>query len=68
MSKELRLYLRNQSVGEEETPWLDDQRVRFTKAVKEAAQEINPKLKGATKVMALNRLVSQKLKSQRPPG
>jgi hypothetical protein len=66
MPKELRLYIHNQPVGREATPWLDPQREKFKRAAQEAAHEINPKLKGATKVMTLNRLIAEKLKN--PPG
>jgi hypothetical protein len=67
MPKELRLYLRNQTVGRESTPWLEPYREAFKKAAGEAALEINPKLRGARKVMALNALISQKLKGPQAP-
>ena len=65
MSFELQLVLRNQKKGREATPWLEPYRERFSKAAHEASVELKgTKLKGAAKVQALNRLVSQKLRGE----
>ena len=48
------------------TPWLDEQRERFKKAAREAAEELkDTDLRGPTRVLKFNSLVSQKL---RAPG
>ena len=63
MAKELKLILREQPVGREETPWLEPQREKFTRVAKEVAQEFkDSKLKGAAKIRAFNARMSQKLK------
>ncbi len=63
MSKQLKIILKNQPVGREETPWLEPQREKFTQAAKEVAQELkDSRLKGAAKIRAFNARMSQKLK------
>ena len=63
MSKELRLSLRNQPVGKEETPWLNGQRARFTKATQEASLEMkDTKLRHTARILKMNALVSEKLR------
>ena len=63
MPKVLKLTLKEQPVGRESTPWLDPQREKFAQVAKEVAQELKgSKLKGAAKIHAMNRLMSQKLK------
>ncbi len=64
MGKEFKLILREQPIGREETPWLDPQREKFAgvaNACKEAFKD--SKLRGAAKVMAMNRWMSERLKS-----
>ena len=62
MPKELRLYLRNQTVGREATPWLDGQRARFAKAAQEASLEMkDTKLRGTKRVLKFNALIKEKL-------
>ena len=64
MPKELKLILKEQPVGREETPWLDAQRERFTQAARECKEEFkNSKLRGAAKVRAMNQFMSERLKS-----
>lgn len=63
MTKELKLILKEQPVGREETPWLDPQRKRFAQVAKEVAEEMkDTNLKGAARVRAFNARISQKLK------
>lgn len=63
MSKELKIILKEQPVGREETPWLEPQREKFAQAAKEVAQEFkDSRLKGAARVRAFNARMSQKLK------
>jgi len=62
MPKELKLILKQQPIGREETPWLEPQREKFARAAKEAAQELkDSRLKGAAKVRSFNARMSQKL-------
>jgi len=64
---ELQIVIRKQAKGREATPWLDLYRARFAQAAREAAKELEgTKLKGAAKVLALNRLVGEKLRSGGP--
>lgn len=64
MAKELKLVLRETPIGRESTPWLDPQREKFTRAAREVAQELKgSKLRGAAKIHAMNRLMSEKLRS-----
>ena len=64
MSKEIKLILKEQSVGREETPWLDPQRKKFTQVAKECKEAFkDSKLRGADKVKAMNRFMSERLKS-----
>ena len=63
--KELRLSLRNQPVGKESTPWLDEHRQKFSQAAKEAAREMqDTPLRGAKRVRAFNQRVREKLSEQ----
>jgi len=64
MPKELKLILRETPVGREETPWLDPQREKFARVAKECKEAFkDSKLRGAAKVMAMNRWTSERLKS-----
>jgi len=63
MSKELKLILKEQPVGKEETPWLDPQREKFAQVAKECKEAFkDSKLRGAAKVRAMNRWMSERLK------
>ena len=63
MGKKLKLILKEQPVGREETPWLEPQREKFARVAKEVAQELKDSpLKGAARVRAFNARVSQRLK------
>jgi len=63
MPKQLKIILKTQPVGREETPWLEPQREKFARAAKEVAQEFkDSKLKGAAKIRAMNARISQKLR------
>ena len=63
MSRVLKIILREQPVGREETPWLDPQREKFARIAKEVAQELKgSKLRGAAKVRAFNARMSEKLR------
>lgn len=64
MSKELKLFLKEQPVGREETPWLDPQRNKFAKVARECKEAFkDSKLKGATKIQTMNAWMSERLKS-----
>jgi len=64
MSKELKIILRETPIGREETPWLDPQRERFAQVARECKEAFkDSKLKGAAKILAMNRFVSERLKS-----
>ncbi len=64
MPKELKLILKEQPVGREETPWLDPQRKKFAQVAKECKEAFrDSKLRGADKVRAMNRWMSEHLKS-----
>ena len=64
MSKELKLVLRETPTGRESTPWLNDQREKFTRVAKECKEAFrDSKLKGAAKVMAMNQFMSQRLRA-----
>ncbi len=64
MSKELKLILKEQPVGRESTPWLDPQRKKFAQVAKECKEAFkDSKLRGADKVRAMNRWMSEHLKS-----
>jgi len=64
MSKELKIILKEQPVGREETPWLDPQREKFAQVAKECKEAFkDSKLRGADKVRAMNRWMSEQLKS-----
>ncbi|GAH73280.1 unnamed protein product, partial [marine sediment metagenome] len=62
MAKELKLILKEQPVGREETPWLDPQREKFARVARECSQAFrHSKLRGAAKIMAMNRWMSERL-------
>ncbi len=64
MPKEYRITLREQTVGREETPWLDPQREKFALVAKECKEAFkDSRLKGAAKVRAMNAWMSERLKS-----
>ena len=64
MSKELKIILRETPIGREETPWLDPQRERFAQVARECKEAFkDSKLKGAAKILAMNRFMSDRLKS-----
>jgi len=64
MPKELKLILKEQPVGREETPWLDFQREKFARVARECKEVFkDSKLKGAAKIMAMNQWMSERLKS-----
>ena len=64
MSKELKLILKEQPVGREETPWLDPQREKFARVAKECKEAFkDSRLKGAAKIGAMNDWMSERLKS-----
>jgi len=63
MPKELKLFLKEQPVGREETPWLEPQREKFTQVARECKEAFkDSKLRGAAKVRAMNAWMSQRLK------
>jgi hypothetical protein len=64
MTKELKIILRETPIGREETPWLDPQRERFAQVARECKEAFkDSKLKGAAKIIAMNRFMSERLKS-----
>ncbi|MBA7692969.1 hypothetical protein ES703_101544 [subsurface metagenome] len=64
MSKELKIILKEQPVGREETPWLDPQRDKFARIAEECKEAFkDSKLKGTVKIRAMNRFMSERLKS-----
>ena len=64
MPKELRLILKEQPVGRGSTPWLEPQRDKFTQVAKECKEAFKEsKLRGADRVRAMNRWMSERLKS-----
>ncbi len=64
MAKELKIILKEQTVGREETPWLDPQREKFTQVAKECKVAFkDSKLRGAAKIRAMNAWMSERLKS-----
>ncbi len=64
MPKELKLILKEQPVGRQETPWLDPQREKFARVAKECKETFkDSKLRGEAKVRAMNRWMSERLKS-----
>lgn len=64
MAKALKLILKEQPVGREETPWLDPQREKFARVAKECKEAFkDSKLRGAAKVQAMNAWMSERLKS-----
>ncbi|MBA7664942.1 hypothetical protein ES703_73008 [subsurface metagenome] len=64
MPKVLKLILRETPIGREATPWLDPQREKFAQVAKECKEAFkDSKLKGAAKIRAMNRFMSEWLKS-----
>ncbi|GAI75761.1 unnamed protein product [marine sediment metagenome] len=64
MPKELKIILKEQPVGCEETPWLEPQRKKFAQVAKECKEAFkDSRLRGADKVRAMNRWMSEHLKS-----
>lgn len=64
MPKVLKLILKNQPVGRESTPWLEPQREKFARVAHECKEAFkDSRLKGATKIRAMNRFMSERLKS-----
>jgi len=68
MPSELKLILRETPTGREATPWLESQRDKFTRVARECHEAFkDSKLKGAAKVMAMNRFMSQRLREPERP-
>jgi len=68
MPSEMKLILRETTTGREATPWLDPQREKFSKVARECHEAFkDSKLKGAAKVMAMNRFMSQRLREPEQP-
>ena len=64
MPKELKLILKEQPVGREATPWLEPQREKFAEVAKECKEAFkDSRLRGAAKIQAMNRFMSERLKS-----
>ena len=64
MPKELKLILKEQPVGREETPWLEPQREKFALVAKECKEAFkDSKLRGAARVREMNRFMSERLRS-----
>ena len=64
MGKELRLILKEQPVGREQTPWLDPHREKFARVAEECKEAFkDTKLRGAAKIIAMNQWMSERLKS-----
>ena len=64
MPKELKLILKEQPVGREETPWLDPQRKKFAEVAKECKEAFkDSRLRGAAKIQAMNRFMSERLRA-----
>jgi hypothetical protein len=67
MGKQLQLILKEQPVGRESTPWLDDQRERFAEAARSCSKKFkDSKLKGAAKVRAMNEFMREELQTRGP--
>jgi len=63
MPKELKIILRETPTGREATPWLDSQREKFARVAGECKEEFkDSKLRGADRVRAMNRWMSERLK------
>ncbi len=63
MPKVLKLILKEQTVGREETPWLEPQREKFTQVARECKEAFkDSKLRGAAKIRAMNQFMSDRLK------
>jgi len=64
MPRELKLILRDTPTGRGATPWLDLQRDKFARVARECKEAFkDSKLRGAAKVQAMNRWMSQRLRS-----
>lgn len=67
MEEELEIVVRKQAKGRRATPWLDVHRERFSKAAREAGEELKgTKLRGAARVLEFNQRVAEKLRSPGP--
>jgi len=65
MPKELKLILKEQPVGKEETPWLDPQREKFARVARECKEAFkDSKLRGAAKIRKMNAWMSERLKKR----
>jgi len=63
MPKVLKLTLKEQPVGREETPWLEPQREKFAQVAGECKEAFkDSKLRGAAKIQAMNQFMSDRLK------
>lgn len=63
MTKVLKIVLRETPTGRESTPWLDPQREKFGRVARECHKKFrDSKLKGTTKIRAMNRFMSQRLR------
>ena len=63
MSKELKIILRETTIGREATPWLEPQREKFTRVARECKEHFkDSKLRGADKIRAMNAWMSERLK------
>lgn len=63
MPKELVIILKEQSVGREETPWLEPQRDKFARVAKECKEAFkDSRLRGEAKIRAMNAFMSQRLR------
>jgi len=64
VSKPLKIILKRQPTGRDETPWLEPQREKFAQLAKECKEAFrDSKLKGVARVRAMNAWMSQKLKA-----
>ncbi len=68
MPSELKLILRETPTGRDATPWLDPQREKFSRVARGCREEFkNSKLRGETKVRAMNAWMSQHLRDADKP-
>ena len=68
MPIELKIVLRETTTGREATPWLDPQRVKFTRVARECKEEFkDSKLKGEAKIRAMNAFMSRRLRDADRP-
>ena len=69
MGKQLKLVLKEQPVGRENTPWLEGQRQKFAEAAHRCGEKFkDSKLRGAAKVRAMNDFMRQELRTPRGPA